>query len=212
MANPFQTLLELVQTGRLDPWDVDLEKLSEVYFKRLEPDLRLAGRALLSASVLLKLKSDWAVNGYDGKENPEVEEPAELILPELGPLALIRPALKRITLADLLGALQDALREAPVQKPPSRQAERVFKPLSEFKVNIQKHLQELHRRIAALAERGKLVTLRGLVGKPTRIALARTLLLLLFLGAQGKVRLEQEEPFGEIRVLLLKPPGGLSGG
>jgi len=34
------------------------------------------------------------------------------------------------------------------------------------------------------------------------------LLLVLFLSMQGKVAIQQDEPFGEISISLLKPPGG----
>ena len=209
--HPFQILLELVQARKLDPWDVDLERLARIYFRRpelKEPDLRLAGRALLSASILLRIKSDWALNGYNGQEEPrELEELVDVALPELGPVALIRPALRQITLHDLLGALKDALKEIPSPKPVSKRREKILRSLCDFRINIQKHLEELHRRIARLAERGEVITLEKLVHRPTKLAVARTLLLLLFLSNQRKVRLEQKEPFGEIYVSLLKPPG-----
>ena len=45
---PFQILLELVQTHKLDPWDVDIEKLTNVFVQRLrdvqELDLRTLDR------------------------------------------------------------------------------------------------------------------------------------------------------------------------
>jgi chromatin segregation and condensation protein Rec8/ScpA/Scc1 (kleisin family) len=54
---------------------------------------------------------------------------------------------------------------------------------------------------------GRTITLMELVTERTRIGVARTLLLVLFLTVQGKVAINQEEPFGEIFVSLLKQPG-----
>jgi chromatin segregation and condensation protein Rec8/ScpA/Scc1 (kleisin family) len=69
---PIQTLLELVQQHKLDPWDIDIEKLTYLYIQRVreivEVDLRASGRVLLTSSVLLRIKSDHALNGHARKK------------------------------------------------------------------------------------------------------------------------------------------------
>jgi segregation and condensation protein A len=211
---PFQILLELVQAHKLDPWDVDIEKLTGVFVQRVqnsqEPDLRLSGRTLLSASILLRMKSDYVMNnnGNGEKVEEELDENLDLTLPEIGPIMMIERSARKITLVDLMGALGDALNEVPVHAHPTKKGlEKVMRLLSEYHINVEKHLENLHKRIAEMTAGGRTITLMELVTERTRIGVARTLLLVLFLTVQGKVAINQEEPFGEIFVSLLKQPG-----
>jgi segregation and condensation protein A len=211
---PFQILLELVQAHKLDPWDVDIEKLTGVFVQRVqnaqEPDLRLSGRTLLSASILLRMKSDYVMNsnGNGEKVEEELDENLDLTLPEIGPIMMIQRSARKITLVDLMGALGDALKDVLVHSHPTKKGlEKVMRLLSEYHINVEKYLENLHKRIAEMTAGGRTITLMELVTERTRIGVARTLLLVLFLTVQGKVAINQEEPFGDIFVSLLKQPG-----
>jgi len=201
---PFQILLGLVQEHKLDPWDVDIEKLAGVYLQRVQEmqefDLRVSGRTLLSASVLLRMKSDFVLNGRGGSAaEDELEEVFDLDLPELGQVTIVQRSPRKISLLDLLGSLQDALKDIPARKPlQRRKLEKIMQTLSEYHINIERYLDELYQRIKSLGASGQEVPLSALVLERTRLAVARTLLLLLFLSIQGKVVLQQPEPFGEI--------------
>jgi segregation and condensation protein A len=201
---PFQILLGLVQEHKLDPWDVDIEKLAGVYLQRVremqEFDIRVSGRTLLSASVLLRMKSDFVINGRGGSAAEEgVEEVFDLDLPELGQVTIVQRSPRKITLLDLMGALQEALKDIPMRKPPQRRKlEKILQTLSEYHINIERYLDELYQRVKNLVASGREVPLSALTPERTRLAVARTLLLLLFLSLQGKVVLQQPEPFGEI--------------
>lgn len=206
---PLQTLLELVQQHKLDPWDVDIEKLSHLYLKRVqemrEPDLRTSGRALLSASVLLRIKSTYALNGNSGRQAAEesLDEILDVDFPDLGEITLVQNTPRKITLVDLLGALQEALEEIPIKKiPHGPKMEKIIQLLNEYDVNIEKHIDGLYKRISSLMVSGTRVTLLGLVEEPTKLAVARTFLLLLFLCANGKIVLKQDELFSDIMVSL----------
>lgn len=201
---PFQILLGLVQEHKLDPWDVDIEKLAGVYLHRVremrELDLRVSGRTLLSASVLLRMKSDFVLNGRGGSVAEEgLEEVFDIDLPELGQVTIVQRSPRKITLLDLMGALQEAIKDIPARKPlQRRKLEKIMQTLSEYHINIERYLEELYQRIKNLVASGQEVPLSALVLERTRLAVARTLLLLLFLSVQGKVVLQQPEPFGEI--------------
>ena len=214
LDQPFQILLGLVQEHKLDPWDVDIEKLADVFIKRVremeELDLRVSGRTVLSASVLLRMKSDYVLNGNGSNKvtEEELQDVLDLGLPELGPVMLIQHSPRKITLSDLLGALQEALQDEPSVKHPTRRGlEKIMRVLSEYDINIEKYLEKMYRRITELAENGDSVTFSELLPEKTRAAVARTLLLLLLLCGQRKVDLSQDEPFGEIFVSLVKPAG-----
>jgi len=123
----------------------------------------------------------------------------DLDLPELGQVTIVQRSPRKILLLDLLGSLQDALKDIPARKPlQRRKLEKIMQTLSEYHINIERYLDELYQRIKSLGASGQEVPLSALVLERTRLAVARTLLLLLFLSIQGKVVLQQPEPFGEI--------------
>jgi chromatin segregation and condensation protein Rec8/ScpA/Scc1 (kleisin family) len=123
--------------------------------------------------------------------------------PDIGEVTLIQNTPRKLTLEDLLGALQEALSEIPQKKlPRSRRMERIVQLLNEYEVNIEKHIEELYGRISQIISSGGKPTLLSLAGERSRQAVAWTFLLLLFLSASGRIRLSQPEPFGEITVSL----------
>jgi segregation and condensation protein A len=211
---PFEILLHLVQEGKLDPWEVDIEVVMETLCRRIFErgvDLRLFGRAMLSSSILLRLKSEGNGNG-GGEDGEEVLEPPELELPEIGPLFLIQHEGRKIGLGELLSALKEALREVPPPRVPERRlVERMVRRINEFRLRIEEYLEELHSRILSLSGGGE-VAFSALLEEPTRKGAVRTLLLLLFLSHRRRVRLRQDEPFGEIYVSPVREEDGAGEG
>ncbi len=115
---------------------------------------------------------------------------------------------RKITLDELIGALQDALSEPPPPKPKIRKKPEPFIPtLDGFYVNIEEKLEEFHQRIAGFVPDGEIIGITDLLQEDTRIEFVRALLLSLFLGKDGKIDLWQEEPFGEIFITLEEKPG-----
>lgn len=205
---PMNILLELVQKHKLDPWDVDIEKMVAIYRRKISKekalDLRVPGRTVLSASVLLRMKSSCAVNG-NGKKSieKEEEEVPDIPLPDFGELTMPQFMPRKIEIGDLLGALKEALAEVPEKKEPQmlKVAGRVWRP-DEFEQLMEKESPRVLARIQEiLAARGK-VTFMDLLEQPTRGCMVLTFFVLIFLCADGKVRLEQPELFGPIFVSL----------
>ncbi len=72
---PVELLVQLAEDGEIDPWDIDIVGVTDAYLERLDAvDLRISGRALFYASVLLRMKSDVLL--------PEPEPAAEEPLPD----------------------------------------------------------------------------------------------------------------------------------
>jgi chromatin segregation and condensation protein Rec8/ScpA/Scc1 (kleisin family) len=211
---PIQTLLELVQQHKLDPWDIDIEKLVCLYIQRVremvELDLRASGRALLSSSVLLRIKSDYTLNGRSNRlAAEEIDDFLDLNLPDLGEITVIQNTPRKITLLELIGALKEAISEMPERKPPvSRKMEKMVQTLDEYEVNILKHMAMLHRKILTLIGSGGSLSFFSLVEQKTRLAIARMFLLLLYLCSEGRIILKQPEMFGDITVSI--PQGQVS--
>jgi len=74
-VEPVEVLVQLADEGEIDPWDIDVVRVTDKFLDRLDDaDLRTSGRALFYASVLIRMKSD-AMLGED--EEPDPEEPWE---------------------------------------------------------------------------------------------------------------------------------------
>lgn len=214
---PFQILLDLARDDKIDPWDVDIEKLADVYLSRLleteELNLRVSGRAIHSASVLLHMKSqNPPYNGRPKKQEDELSENVTLGLPELGPLTVIRRSPRKITLSELVGSLQRTLKE-PSRKKSSKksQVEKIVRSLDEFHLNIEKKLDEFYERIVSLTSKDQRLGLSQLLLKRSKKEMVRNLMLALFLCKRGKISLHQEDHFEEIYIQLEGKTGGESG-
>jgi segregation and condensation protein A len=129
----------MAQNGEIDPWDVDLEVVTEKYLSRIQSsitnNLKEAGKAIFFASTLLRMKSDilsmQAASALNiGREDDEdyliEQELMDFNLQEiqLGVLdtAIVRKSINKkaryrpIKLEDLLLALRDAQEEDEKRK------------------------------------------------------------------------------------------------
>lgn len=69
---PVEVLVQLAKKDEIDPWDIDIVKVTDKFLDALdEVDIRTSGRALFYASVLLRMKSDVMLD--DGEAEPEPE-------------------------------------------------------------------------------------------------------------------------------------------
>lgn len=59
---PIEILVRMAESGEIDPWNIDIVLLTDRFLgeleRRRELDLRISGRTLLYASILLRMKSD----------------------------------------------------------------------------------------------------------------------------------------------------------
>jgi len=207
---PIDILLQLVQMGRVDPWNIDIVDLTEKYIQRLremkELDLRVSARAILAASILVRMKSEALLYNEEEKEEEGEEEKIRV---EVEPLA---PPLRRVeryyTFDDLVEALMDALEEAEKRKPRKRRREEIEEEVfvvDDFRVDIEKHVNRLYEIVRKLYGETKApIKFWDLVFDNTPKVIARTFLYLLFLANMGRIDLLQEEPFGEILIVPIE--------
>jgi segregation and condensation protein A len=135
-----EILLRLAEKGEIDPWDVDIVEVTDRALADLDAtdrhDLRLCGRALHCATILLRLKADAMGAELDealapppapadddwidfGDLDPDGEPILERPDPQILDLALIRrqglrqPRRRRVTLAELIKELRKMQAEVP---------------------------------------------------------------------------------------------------
>ena len=72
-----EILVNMAKTGKVDPWNVDIVDITDKYlahlFQMKAQNLRLTGRTLLFAAILLRLKSN-VLEGIDASQIEGVEE------------------------------------------------------------------------------------------------------------------------------------------
>jgi len=129
----------MAQNGEIDPWDLDLELVTEKYLSRIQNsishNLKEAGKAIFFASTLLRMKSDILSMQAASALNIGKEDDSDYLLEQelmdfnlqeidLGVLdtAIVRKNLSKktryrpIKLEDLLKALKDAQEEDEKRK------------------------------------------------------------------------------------------------
>ncbi|WP_101295648.1 segregation and condensation protein A [Halegenticoccus soli] len=80
-VEPVELLVQLAEEGEIEPWDIDVVRVTDAFLERLDAtDLRTSGRALFYASVLLRMKSDALLAAGEEDEPEEELEPWELAL------------------------------------------------------------------------------------------------------------------------------------
>lgn len=224
-------LVDLAKSGQIDPWNIDILDVTDKYLRTLdvtkEADLRLSGRALFYAAVLLRLKSEAleeadqrALNGFedDTIDYDVDEESGEMVLrPAMSILdrAIARrtsarqPRKRPTTLVELIAELQrleQLEREGAMERVGAMRRDRQVTETTEQMVERLVHSEDLEGDVGRLEilltewlTAGNLLTLSELFEHHADPR--GTFLALLFLDARGKINLVQEELyFGDIAI------------
>jgi segregation and condensation protein A len=214
-------LLELVKSEQMDPWDIDISELSHKYIamvkKLQQADLRISGKVLLAAAMLLRIKAtrllEDDVSQFDAllkgeEETLSLDEESHLppgvnrelykrlkLLPKAP-----QPRKRKVSIYDLIEALQKALetKKRRIARIPIVDIE-----IPEKKFDISKTMEDLLSRIIAhCKEKGKLTFSDIAPKEADKKAKVYSFIPLIFLSNTGNIELQQQEHFGEIDILL----------
>lgn len=212
--HPVDMLLDLVIAEELDPWDVDVEEIAGKFTRQVRQmmklNLRLSGRTILAASVLLRIKSERFFEQEDGEEElyeplEEAGEEPEYADPPAMREPLRRRVEKRTTIFEMVESLQLALKEELVRKNyPKRRKRRPRLVMEVDEKSIKEKMEKVYLKVKNLGSRERVVRFWELVEGSNRLELIETLLYLLYLDYEGKLRVWQDELFGEIFVALFR--------
>ncbi len=204
-----ELLLELVESKRIDPWDIDIALMATEYVNAVRQmqlvDLRVPANIILAASILLRLKSDSIPIFQQNDEIPQDEPRESRIAPETGslmPKLRIQPR-RRISLGELMAALDEVikigerreLRDAEISMPITIEME---------KDDIDKKIDDAHKIILKDADAEGVVRYGALAryfASPND-ALLNMFIPVLFLAHRKILRVKQDEFFGEIFLIL----------
>jgi len=207
LGDPAEVLVELARKGEIDPWDIDITKLTEkflVYIQSLEKnDLRIPARTLLYASILLRMKSDSLEGSPEDEEDSGLEfMPDEIEFRPNEEYLLPQPPIRRrtkrpVTLTELIAELKKA--EMVGRRKAMREH---FAEIIEERALDLSHEEGIEDRIRTLwpvleefFKESKSIALKNLEGERVTNYVS-----LLFMAQRKQVWLNQEEIFGELYI------------
>jgi segregation and condensation protein A len=227
----WQTLIfDLIKTEQMDPWDINVSLLSKMYIKALkkikELNLRISGKMLLAAALLLRIKSTRLV-GDDLLEFDRLlasgENPNDLYGEEgfvegqlnqmgmtmgQGQTTLIprtpQPRKRKVSVYDLIDALAIALnvrRRRILSQIQTRTLD-----IPENKFDISQLMDDLYNVVVEflMRDNSEKVAFSNLIPGEAKRDKVLTFIPLLHLTNSRKIDLEQKRHFEEIWVSLAK--------
>lgn len=225
---PLGILVELAQSGKIDPWDIDIVQLTDSFLGRVEElqkmDLRISSRTLLYSAILLRIKSsgileveEEEIDSFDSDFLDELDlpEPDEFPIPKL---PVRRVSTRPVTLNELILELKKA--EKTLSRKNEKKARQIAEKPDLFEnpqlttgdvlgiahdEAISSRLALIWARLAELFMKESVVVFSSFLG--TSEDRIMDYLSLLFLASNRKIWLFQSEFFGELYIY----PGEESG-
>ncbi len=206
-----ELLMELVDRNELDPWDIDISRIVESYIGVIKDmkvmDLFVPANIVLAASILLRMKSDNMGIFQTVEPVAEGEEPqaGQRVLPNvegLTPRARQQPG-RRVTLAELMDALDDAMKT--VERREDREVAQST-PV-QFYVNdedIDEKMERVYSMVKENVDRYRTTTFANMarVFGSFESMLLDLFVPLLFLAHKGRISMRQDGFFDEIFIVL----------
>ncbi len=228
---PVEILVQMAERGEIDPWNIDIVEVTDRFLSELERrkelDLRISGRTLFYAALLLRMKSEileQAEAGEDEEFDDDEGIPEEEFGPDaefdqdgnaLGPIERLEREIRRrldrkqlrkrpITLFELILELKAAEKE-------QRRRQRFISPFDPRLIEVEDVVGIAHDegyREAAMAvlcqceeslEKHGIMTLEELAELMGK-RIIDVYIPLLYLMFEGKLSLWQDEFFGEVFV------------
>ncbi len=207
-----ELIMMLVETNKLDPWNIDITKVVDSYIETVNKmkllDLFMPANVIFAASVLLRIKSDTmrffeepSDEFYEGDiasrpERPEVEV--------LVPRARHQPPAK-ITLQQLMDALDDAIKLEAKRV----ERDRVVSEPIKFNIEIEDIDEKIDGVLKLVRDNADLYGMTSFKSVSRYFPDGYGLLMdffvpLLYLQNRGDVIMTQEDFFGEIVIKALE--------
>jgi len=213
-------LMDLIKSEEMNPWDIDVSELSKLYLTKIkemkEANLHISGKIVLASALLLRIKSNKLVNeemfNFDSmlfKEEDTYEELENLMESAPLPSSSFRPKLtiktpmprkRKVTLNDLVSALNKALEVDKRRNIRKQLDEMVSVKLPEKKIDISQMIKDVYDKILTLFQAKEKIKFSALVNSDGREDKIMTFIPVLHLANQEKILIDQEQQFGEINI------------
>lgn len=209
LDEPIEILVNLADNGEINPWNINIVELTDKFLKKVDElekmDLRVSGRTLLYASILLRMKSNVLVEVDEIPE--EIDEPPdnfEISDYPIPSMPLRRYSKRPVTLEELLTELKKA--EVFEKKRLNRvenKREEIRSTLDDVlsiahEEDIESRIGKMRCILNELLEKQKSIKFSELSSTLDRAGKVMAYLAILFLATKKEIWIEQEEIFGEI--------------
>jgi segregation and condensation protein A len=235
---PVEILVQMAERGEIDPWNIDIVEVTDRFLSELERrkelDLRISGRTLFYAALLLRMKSDHLEQlaqevdiSFDNEETADETDDFDFDIDgedsgRLGPVDRLEREIKRrlerkqfrrhpITLYELITELKNAEKEER-----RRQRLRSYGPDEYFdaddvvSIAHEEGYQEAAARVLSCCADScpgdERITLTELTEK-LGWSIPEVYIPLLFLMFEGDILMEQEEFLGDLYIIPLARAG-----
>lgn len=202
-------LIDLVRRNKIDPWNIDLLEVVDKYIEAVRVmkilDLRAPANIMLAASILLRMKSEMISFAEEQMEMGLAEEPVQRPDIAVEPISFRMrvPPRKRITLSELISALEEAIKIKETRLSFEERGTDI--PLSIMAYDIEEDIAKIYKVVKHKADKMGMITFSTLCSLlPESDALTSIFISLLFLVHKGKIDLMQEQFFGEIIIAIAK--------
>jgi segregation and condensation protein A len=224
-------IYDLVSSEKMDPWDVDVSLLSNKFVDRLKKykqmDLKISGKVLLAAAILLRVKSyrfvDEDINALDAliasaNSGNAAEEGSFDELVSYGESGAInmderpqiyprtpQPRKRKVSVFDLVNALEKALEVYKRRPAKISEAPKVVAPDKPRDISLV--IKDVYEKVLAFFKKNKMkqkLTFNLLLPDESKEQKVFTFIPLLHLDNQRKVDLLQEYHLGEIEIKMVE--------
>ena len=213
LEEPVEILVQLAKRGEIDPWNIDIVDITDKFLRTVEEmevmDLRISGRTLHYAAILLRMKSEYLVE--DDIDDDEMEEEDDFFDDfNVTDYPIPQPPVRRrsvrpVTLTELIEELNKAelvsdkrrtRKENKARRRVNITTEEVLEMAHDE--NIESSMMLVQESLDGMFKTKELISFSDLSGvSPDKVI---TYISLLFLANRREVWLEQEELFGELYI------------
>ncbi|MEM4268377.1 MAG: ScpA family protein [Candidatus Woesearchaeota archaeon] len=218
-------IYELVRKEKMNPWDIDISQLAQKFFEMLKSlqkmDLKISGKVILAAAILLRLKSHRLIeedlnqlNRLIAMSEETENEFFEALEQEMedGEVKFDRekyklipktpqPRKRKVSVYDLVEALQKAL-EVKRRRVLRQEADEVRMNVPAKKKDMSLIISEVMLQIKEHFKRTDVLTFSKLVPSEKKEDKVYVFIPLIYLDNQREINLEQETHLAEI---FIKP-------
>ena len=209
---PWRVLTDILELQKISPWELDLAELVNGFIGRLLTaeyiDFRICGRALLSAAILLRLKSEYLLEF--GREEEDIIRVIEedIFLPP------IRPPFRIQVRPTSMVEFTEALRELifpPVKRPRKRRplphSPSFITQLNITQVELTKSMKQIYGDLLKFSSTKNPLSFQDYIQGMNHLEVLRVFLSLLYLMSDGRVRITHAQPYGDLTITVLEANG-----
>ena len=197
-------LVELISTHQMDPWDIDVTALADVYLAKVRElqalDLRMPANVILASALLLHFKAESLKldQGFSDEQATVEDEVMPLVNEDL-PDLVFRPNIpksRRVTLDELMNAVEQVMGAGRIR--PRSHAAPVELTVELPKEDMHEIIAKFYLRACDLKDSEGVLTYSSMLPKKHADEISRNMLPLLHLVQEGRLLMWQDELFGEI--------------